>query len=103
MPCSPKSTPPMSNNLPDSVIRGFSFENKNELWTALHMLIDASIESEVAAAISKDNKGEDRAWYAGRAEALVTFKTIIIETRNQVLAHEGRPPETANPSENGPK
>jgi hypothetical protein len=65
------------------------------------MLIDASIESEVASAISKENKGEDRAWYAGRAEALVTFKTILLETRNQVLEHEGRPPETRNPSENG--
>jgi hypothetical protein len=91
----------MKPSLPNQVIRGFGFENNSELWTALHMLIDASIESEVAAAISKENKGEDRAWYAGRAEALVTFKTILLETRNQVLEHEGRPPETRNPSENG--
>ena len=93
----------MSNRLPDEIMLGFSFESKHQLWTALHMLIDASIESEVAAAISKDNKGEDRAWYAGRAEALVAFKTILIETRNQVLEHEGRPPENRNPSENGAK
>lgn len=91
----------MSNRLPDEIMLGFSFESENQLWTALHMLIDASIEAEVAAAISKENKGEDRAWYAGRAEALVTFKTILVETRNQVLEHEGRPPETRNPSENG--
>lgn len=63
--------------------------------------MDASIESEVAAAISKENKGEDRAWYAGRADALSTFKTILIETRNQVLADQGRPPESNNPSGNG--
>jgi hypothetical protein len=92
----------MPQDLPNSIIQGFSFDSKNDLWTALHMLIDASIEAEVAAAISKENKGEDRAWYAGRAEALVTFKTILIETRNQVLAHEGRPQEVRNPSENGP-
>ena len=90
----------MSLKLPNEIIRGFSFESKNELWKALHMLIDASIESEVAAAISKENKGEDRAWYAGRAGSLVAFKTILVETRNQVLEHEGRPPEANNPSEN---
>lgn len=66
------------------------------------MLIDASIESEVAAAISKENRGEDRAWYAGRADALSTFKTILMETRNQVLDIQDRPPENHNPSGNGP-
>lgn len=93
----------MKPSLPPEIVYGFAFEpHNNSLWKALHMLIDASIESEVAAAISKENKGEDRAWYAGRADALSTFKTILIETRNQVLEHQDRPPETANPSGNGP-
>lgn len=91
------------SNLPPEIVAGFSFDRNNaDLWKALHILMDASIESEVAAAISKDNKGEDRAWYAGRADALSTFKTILIETRNQVLAGQERPPENGNPSENGP-
>ena len=95
--------PPMKPSLPPEVVHGFSFDpNNNSLWRALHLLIDASIESEVAAAISKENRGEDRAWYAGRADALSTFKTILIETRNQVLEHQGRPPEVNNPSVNGP-
>jgi len=92
----------MKPSLPPEILHGFSFDpNNNSLWKALHLLIDASIESEVAATISKENRGEDRAWYAGRADGLATFKTILIETRNHVLMEQGRPPENNNPSGNG--
>jgi hypothetical protein len=86
---------------PNQIITGLSFEKNNDLWKALHMLLDASIESEVASAISKDNKGEDRAWYAGRAEALTAFKSILIQTREEVLADQGRPSEAHSSSESG--
>ena len=79
--------------LPQEIIHGLSFEPSDPLWKAVHAMIDASIESEVASAISKDNKGEDRAWYAGRADALIAFKEILINTRNDVLAEQGRPQE----------
>lgn len=79
--------------LPQDIIHGFSFESSNLTWKAMHMLIDASIESEVANAISKENKGEDRAWYAGRADALMAFKDVLMNTRNEVLKDQGRPPE----------
>lgn len=86
---------------PNQIITGLSFEKNNELWKAIHMLLDASIESEVASAISKDNKGEDRAWYAGRAESLTAFKSILIQTREEVLADQGRPSEAHSSSESG--
>jgi len=70
-----------------------SFESGNLTWKAVHMLIDASIESEVAQVVSRENKGEDRAWYAGRAEALMSFKAILMNTRNDILKDQGRPPE----------
>lgn len=86
---------------PNQIITGLSFEKNNDLWKAIHMLLDASIDSEVASAISKDNKGEDRAWYAGRAEALTAFKSILIQTREDVLADQGRPSEAHSSSESG--
>lgn len=79
--------------LPSEILVGFSFEAKNETWKAIHILLDASIDSEIANAVSKENKGEDRAWYAGRADALMAFKEILINTRNTVLEDQGRPLE----------
>ena len=79
--------------LPQEIIHGLSFEPENPLWKTVHALLDASIDSEVASAISKDNKGEDRAWYAGRADALISFKEVLVNTRNDVLNDQGRPVE----------
>ncbi|CAK0767126.1 hypothetical protein CCP3SC1AL1_400003 [Gammaproteobacteria bacterium] len=79
--------------LPQEIIHGLSFDQKDPLWKAVHAILDASIDSEVASAISKDNKGEDRAWYAGRADALIAFKEILVNTRNDVLRDQGRPEE----------
>ena len=79
--------------LPKEILVGFSFEAGNDTWKAVHLLLDASVESEVANAISKENKGEDRAWYAGRADALMAFKEILVNTRNTVLEDQGRPLE----------
>lgn len=79
--------------LPIEILRGFTFEAGNDTWKAVHILIDASIDSEIANALAKENKGEDRAWYAGRAEALMSFKDILINTRNTVLQDQGRPLE----------
>lgn len=79
--------------LPQEIIYGLSFEPNNPLWKTVHALLDASIDSEVASAIAKENKGEDRAWYAGRADALMAFKEILINTRNDVLNDQGKPVE----------
>jgi len=79
--------------LPNEIIHGLSFEAGNLTWKSVHMLIDASIDVEIANAVARENKGEDRAWYAGRADALMAFKDILINTRNEVLADQGRPPE----------
>ena len=88
-------------SLPQVVIHSFSFAGKNELWQSIHILLDASIESEMQSALSKENKGEDRAWHCGRAEALRDFKDVIMQTRNAVLRDVGREEETDNPSEIG--
>ena len=87
--------------LPQEIIVGFSFDQNNELWKAVHMLLDASIEAETTNALSKENKGEDRAWHCGRADALNAFKDILINTRQDILRDQGRPAEPHNPSENG--
>lgn len=87
--------------LPQEIIVGFSFDKHNELWKAVHMLLDASIEAETSNALSKENKGEDRAWHCGRADALNAFKDILVNTRNDILRDQGRPSEQHNPSENG--
>lgn len=87
--------------LPQEIIVGFSFDKHNELWKAVHMLLDASIEAETTNALSKENKGEDRAWHCGRADALNAFKDILINTRQDILRDQGRPAEPHNPSENG--
>ena len=87
--------------LPQEIIVGFSFDKNNELWKAVHMLLDASIEAETTNALSKENKGEDRAWHCGRADALNAFKDILINTRQDILRDQGRPAEPHNPSENG--
>ena len=87
--------------LPQQIIVGLSFEKSNELWKAIHLLLDASIDVEVVNALAKENKGEDRDWHCGRADALKAFKEIIINTRNDVLRDQGRPLEEDNPSESG--
>lgn len=79
--------------LPQEIIHGLSFESHNELWKAVHLLIDASIDAELASATAKENKGEDRAWHCGRADALIAFKEILINTRNDVLRDQGREEE----------
>jgi len=79
--------------LPQEIIHGLSFEQQDPLWKAIHAMLDASIDSEIVSAISKDNKGEDRAWYAGRADALIAFKEILVNTRNDVLRDQGKPQE----------
>jgi hypothetical protein len=79
--------------LPNEIIQGMSFEAGNPVWTAVHTMLDASIEVEVARAISIDVKGEDRVWYCGRADALSAFKEILMNTRNDVLRDQGRNPE----------
>ena len=88
-------------SLPQQIIVGFSFEGRNELWKSIHLLLDASIEAETASAFSKENKGEDRAWHCGRADALNAFKEILLNTRSDILRDQGRPLEDDNPSENG--
>lgn len=71
--------------LPPEIILGLSGPENNPTWKAVLMLIDASIESETARAISLEVKGEDRAWYCGRADALNSFKDILISTRQEAI------------------
>jgi hypothetical protein len=81
--------------LPNEIIHGLSFEPHNQLWKTVHLLLDASIDSEVAQALSKENKGEDRAWYAGRADALIAFKEVLVNTRNDVSSrNQGKEEES---------
>lgn len=68
---------------------GFSFTGENHTFKAFMLLLDESIESEVAAALAKENKGEDRAWHAGRAESLASFRSIVSNIRAEVAADQG--------------
>jgi hypothetical protein len=89
--------------LPPEIVNGFAFDEHDPQWKAIHMLLDASIESETSDALSKENKSEDRAWHSGRASSLIAFKQIILSTREQVLADIGRAPQKHDSSENGTK
>lgn len=71
--------------LPPEIVLGLSGPENNPTWKAVLMLIDASIESETARAISLEVKGEDRAWYCGRADALNSFKDILLSTRQEAV------------------
>ena len=77
--------------LPQPIIQGFGFEKDNPVWKATMMIIDASIESETVYALQKENRGEDRAYHCGRAEALVSLKSVLLTTRETVLKDIGRP------------
>jgi hypothetical protein len=88
-------------SLPSDIINGLTFEKGNPTWKAVMILINASIESEVVDAISKDSKGEDRAWHSGRASALTSFRELLINTRDQVLADQGKAPEKYESGEIG--
>lgn len=70
--------------LPAEIILGLSGPENNPTWKAVLMLLDASIESETARAISLEVKGEDRAWYCGRADALNAFKDILLNAKDEV-------------------
>jgi hypothetical protein len=87
--------------LPQDIIHGLAFEANNPIWKSVHKLLDASIEVETDTAISREVKGEDRAWHCGRADALKAFKQVLMNTRNDVLRDIGRPSEEHNPSEIG--
>lgn len=83
--------------LPRTIIDGFSYKN-SKCWDAVIMMLDASIESEVDAAIGSDKKGEDRIWQCGRADALKAFKNILVETKKQVLDDRNVQPIEHEPS-----
>lgn len=88
-------------SLPIEIINGLSFEKGNPTWGAVMLLINASIESEVSDALSKDSKGEDRAWHSGRASSLTSFRDLLILTRDEVLADQGKAPEQYDSGEIG--
>lgn len=78
------------SSLPQEIVHGFGFAKEDKLWAATLMLLNASIESETAIALSKENRGEDRAYHCGRAEALNAFKDVLLNTRDIVLKDLGR-------------
>lgn len=87
--------------LPQDIIHGLSFEAGNPVWKTVLQLLDASIEVEQDTAVSKEVKGEDRAWHCGRADALKAFKMVLLNSRDQVLKDQGRPSESHTSSEIG--
>tara|TARA_Y100000310_G_scaffold322058_1_gene380599 strand:+ start:327 stop:581 length:255 start_codon:yes stop_codon:yes gene_type:complete len=74
------------------VIQAFSFVEKNEMWDAINILLDASIDVEVTYAISGDTQGEDRTHAAGRASALTDFHALLHNLRSQAREQNGMTP-----------
>ena len=74
------------------VVQAFSFVEKNEMWDAINILLDASIDVETTFAIAGDTQGEDRTHAAGRASALTDFHALLHNLRNQAREQNGMTP-----------
>jgi hypothetical protein len=67
--------------------RVLSFET-NEVFEAVLVFIDISIEAEVDRAIAYSTEGEKRIHACGRAESLKDFKFLLLEQQRE--AQQGK-------------
>ena len=67
--------------------RALSFET-NEVFEAVLVFIDTSIEAEVDRAIAYSTEGEKRVHACGRAESLKDFKFLLLEQQKE--AQQGK-------------
>jgi len=67
--------------------RVLSFET-NEVFEAVLVFIDISIEAEVDRAIAYSTEGEKRVHACGRAESLKDFKFLLLEQQRE--AQQGK-------------
>lgn len=77
------------NAINQRVRNAFAYHGQNHQVWAILIMLDAAIEGEIAEVYSKGNKGEDRAFHAGSASALQTFKDAIISLRESVEQEVG--------------
>jgi hypothetical protein len=71
------------------LIEGFGFSGTNRTWEAIMVVIDESIEDELATVVSRETVGEERIHAAGRAEALRDLKTALLQLRDAALLEQG--------------
>lgn len=76
----------MSKSIDDHK-RALSFET-NEVFAAVLVFIDISIEAEVDRAIAYSTEGEKRVHACGRAESLKDFKFLLLEQQRE--AQQGK-------------
>lgn len=68
----------------EDTLKALAF-NKSPIWDFVVEVLNASMQAEVAVAISQDMTAEKRAHAAGRAEALVDFQNYLAECRQEAL------------------
>ena len=89
----------MSERIEARVANAFAYQGENAQMWVVHKLLDAAIESENAEIYEKSNKGEDRAFHAGGASALLVFKQSLLAIRETVLEQHGITSEKQQSSE----
>jgi hypothetical protein len=76
--------------LPDNIASGLAVKESDKTYAALMILLDESIKSETAVAIGPEfSAPEKRAWQCGRADALTSFKELLVSVRKDAIEQRG--------------
>jgi hypothetical protein len=62
----------------------------SELWNSVILILDATIESEVGAAIGNHTSESNRAHSCGRADGVKFVKELLLDTRTEAMTNAGR-------------
>lgn len=62
----------------------------SELWNSVILILDATIESEVGAAIGSHTSEANRAHACGRADGVKFMKELLVDTRKEAMTNAGR-------------
>ena len=66
----------------------YQFDGKSELWDSVHEELSHFIESETATVLDAATLGEARIHAAGRASALVDFRSHLLWLREEAVARK---------------
>lgn len=78
------------SGLPENIALGMAVPKDNYTLSAIINILDESIKSETTVALGNSHSSsENRAWQCGRADALASFKELIVGIREDALKQRG--------------